>query len=55
MDMADASYSEIEADLPLLQSAKVQGIFVDVPTYDTDEPLLAFHTLVQKAKEYGIK
>ncbi|XP_047033604.1 uncharacterized protein LOC124640051 [Helicoverpa zea] len=53
-----AQYAALEADLPLMQNYKVQGIFMPVPTYDIEaEPTAreSFEAFVKKAKEFGIK
>ncbi|KOB78875.1 putative CD98hc amino acid transporter protein [Operophtera brumata] len=49
---------DLERDLPLLQSSRVQGVFIEVPTYDaldTPDVLDRFKAFVDKAKEYSIK
>lgn len=55
--MSAATYDEVTAELPQLQKAKVQGVFVDVPTYDYELPTVMenFKTFVEKAKEYDVK
>ena len=56
--MEDVDYAVAQDSLPLMKSFKVQGVFIDVPTYDIDsEPTAkqSFEDFVKKAKEYGIK
>lgn len=58
MDIQDGDYADVEGSLPLLQSYKVQGLFIDVPTYDIDASPTAkqsFEAFVKKAKEFGLK
>ncbi|KAJ8724134.1 hypothetical protein PYW07_008114 [Mythimna separata] len=58
VDMEDSDYAAVESSLPLLQSFKVQGVFIDVPTYDIDSSPTAkqsFEAFVSKAKEFGLK
>lgn len=57
--MEESPYAEVEDDLQLLEHFKVQGVFVDVPTYDIlDEnpsALDTFKRFVSMAKSRGIK
>ncbi|KAJ8713826.1 hypothetical protein PYW08_007446 [Mythimna loreyi] len=58
VDFEDSDYAAAEASLPVLKSFKVQGVFIDVPTYDIDPSPTAkqsFEAFVKKAKEYGLK
>ncbi|KAF9796363.1 hypothetical protein SFRURICE_001936 [Spodoptera frugiperda] len=59
VDMEESPYAEVEDDLQLLEHFKVQGVFVDVPTYDIlDEnpsALDSFKRFVSMAKSRGIK
>ncbi|XP_026725767.1 neutral and basic amino acid transport protein rBAT isoform X2 [Trichoplusia ni] len=59
VDVEEMSSGDVTPELPLLQSFKVQGIFIDVPTYDIldDPPTVKenFQAFVKKAKEFGIK
>ncbi|CAB3248652.1 unnamed protein product [Arctia plantaginis] len=57
LEMGDATYDDIEVELPKMQSFLVQGIFVDVPTYEYEKPTVmeSFKKFAAKAKEYGIK
>lgn len=57
LEMGDATYEDIEVELPKMQSFLVQGIFVDVPTYDYETPSVMerFKKFAAKAKEYGVK
>ncbi|KAF9413453.1 hypothetical protein HW555_008345 [Spodoptera exigua] len=59
VDMEESPYAEIEDDLQLLEHFKVQGVFVDVPTYEIidENPsvLESFKRFVSMAKSHGIK
>ncbi|XP_075983267.1 CD98 heavy chain isoform X2 [Anticarsia gemmatalis] len=57
VEMGEATYDEITPQLPQMQSSKVQGIFVDVPTYEAETPnaVQQFKDFVAKAKDVGIK
>lgn len=57
VEVDDVTYDEIVPMLPQLQTSKIQGIFIDVPTYEYGTPSVIdkFKSFVEKAKEYGIK
>lgn len=58
VDTDGVPIEKLEAELPALKQAKVEGIFVDAPTYEVlekQELMEPYKSLLTKAKEHGIK